>query len=130
MNRNGTMVTAKCFRCYGSATGDTFEEASSLIDHAVGLSRGIPCGDNYNAVQEIVDENEINDTVDDGKTTQLGTITTETTTGTNQTSSTSSSPTSTVTTTGTNQTPDITDTSLENSTIDDLTDESSTPEDN
>lgn len=61
---NVTLVTAKCFRCYGSATGGTFEEASLLIDHSVGLSRGIPCGDNYNAVQEIK-ENTIPTKTDD-----------------------------------------------------------------
>lgn len=49
------LATAKCDRCGGSATGSTFDDAKSLIDHAVGLSRGIPCGDNYNAVIEIKD---------------------------------------------------------------------------
>jgi len=47
------MTQAKCFKCGGSATADTFEQAKNLINHAVGLSRGIKCGDNYNAVQEI-----------------------------------------------------------------------------
>lgn len=67
------MVTAKCFRCYGSATGDTFEEASSLIDHGVGLSRGIPCGDDYKAVQEIKE----NDTTDDTSFRKVESIPTE-----------------------------------------------------
>ncbi len=47
------MVQAKCMRCLGSAIGDTFEEASDKINHAVGLSRGKPCGDNYGRVVEI-----------------------------------------------------------------------------
>ncbi len=49
------MITAKCIKCGGSATGDTFEEASGKINHAVGLSRGIKCGDNYNMVCQIDD---------------------------------------------------------------------------
>ena len=49
------VVTAKCTRCGGSAIGSTFTEASSKINHAVGLSRGIKCGDNWNKVQEIKD---------------------------------------------------------------------------
>ena len=44
------MVTAKCTRCLGSATGKTFDEASAAINHAVGISRSIPCGDNYGCV--------------------------------------------------------------------------------
>jgi len=48
------MTTAKCQRCGASATGGTLEEATLLLNHAVGLSRGIPCGDNYNCVEEIV----------------------------------------------------------------------------
>jgi hypothetical protein len=47
------MVTAKCNRCLGSGTGSTFEEASSKIDHAVGRSRGINCGDNSTKVIEV-----------------------------------------------------------------------------
>ena len=47
------MVEAKCQKCGGSATGSTFTEASAKINHAVGLSRGIKCGDNYGMVQEI-----------------------------------------------------------------------------
>ena len=47
------MVTAKCIKCGGSAIADTFEKARKLINHAVALSRGIKCGDNYNMVQEI-----------------------------------------------------------------------------
>lgn len=49
------MIIAKCSQCGGKAQGDTFEEASSKINHAVGLSRGIKCGDNYNMVCEIKD---------------------------------------------------------------------------
>ena len=50
------MITAKCNRCLGSAIGSTFTEASAKINHAVGLSRGIKCGDNYNKVIEIKDK--------------------------------------------------------------------------
>ena len=49
------MTTAKCSQCGGSAIADTYDEARQLINHAVGLSRGIKCGDNYNLVQEIKD---------------------------------------------------------------------------
>ena len=47
------MITAKCDKCGGTALGDTFQEASAKINHAVGLSRGIKCGDNYNQVCEL-----------------------------------------------------------------------------
>ncbi len=47
------MALAKCIRCGASATAGTFEGARLLINHAAGLSRGIPCGDNYNCVEEI-----------------------------------------------------------------------------
>jgi len=49
------MITAKCSKCGGSAIGSTFENASSKINHAVGLSRGIKCGDNYNMVCQVED---------------------------------------------------------------------------
>lgn len=32
------------------------ELARSIMNHAVGLSRGIKCGDNYNCIEEIVDK--------------------------------------------------------------------------
>ncbi len=44
------MANAKCTRCGGTASGKTFPEAANKIDHAVGLSRGIPCGASYGAV--------------------------------------------------------------------------------
>ncbi len=47
------MSKAKCTRCGGIAEGKTFEEASSKIDHAVGLSRGRPCGNNYGCVIQV-----------------------------------------------------------------------------
>jgi len=47
------MVIANCHKCGATAHGETFEEASSKIDHAIGLSRGIKCGDNYNQVHEV-----------------------------------------------------------------------------
>lgn len=31
------------------------ELARSIMNHAVGLSRGIKCGDNYNCIEEIID---------------------------------------------------------------------------
>ena len=49
------MITAKCNKCGGTALGNTFEIASSKINHAVGLSRGIKCGNNYNMVHQIED---------------------------------------------------------------------------
>lgn len=49
------MITAKCNKCGGTALGNTFEEASQKINHAVGLSRGIKCGANYNMVYQIED---------------------------------------------------------------------------
>ena len=35
------------------SSGNDFADARSKINHAVGLSRGIHCGDNYNQVYEI-----------------------------------------------------------------------------
>lgn len=52
------LVTAKCNRCLGSATGKSFDEASANIDHAVGLTRSIPCGANYNFVVEVKSDNK------------------------------------------------------------------------
>ena len=46
------MVKAKCFKCGASAIDDTFEQARQKLDHSVGLSRGIKCGDNYGKVKE------------------------------------------------------------------------------
>jgi hypothetical protein len=53
------MVQAKCQRCLGFAEGTTFEEASNKINHAIGLSRGKPCGANFNKVIEIKTESSI-----------------------------------------------------------------------
>jgi len=50
------MIKAKCTKCGGSAMATTFEQARKLINHAVGLGRGIKCGDNYNMVKEIKPE--------------------------------------------------------------------------
>jgi len=47
------MVQAKCSKCGGSGVADTFLQARKLINHAIGLSRGIKCGDNHNMVKEI-----------------------------------------------------------------------------
>ncbi len=49
------MIQAKCNKCGGTAFGETFVEASGNINHAVGLSRGIKCGANYNCVCQIED---------------------------------------------------------------------------
>lgn len=32
------------------------EDARDTMNHAVGLSRGIKCGDNYNCIQEIIEK--------------------------------------------------------------------------
>ena len=53
------MAKAKCFHCGASAIGDTFEQARKKLDHAVGLSRGIKCGDSYGRVKEILDSQKI-----------------------------------------------------------------------
>ena len=45
--------TAKCFRCGATAQADTFEQARQRLNHAIGLARGIKCGDSYGAVKEI-----------------------------------------------------------------------------
>lgn len=44
---------AKCFRCGATAQAPTFEQARSKLDHAIGLGRGIPCGDSFGKVKEI-----------------------------------------------------------------------------
>lgn len=49
------MAKAKCFQCGATAQADTFEQARALLNHAIGLARGIKCGDAYGAVQEIKD---------------------------------------------------------------------------
>jgi len=50
------MAKAKCFRCGASAPGKTFEDARKKLDHAIGLSRGIKCGDTYGRVFEVKDK--------------------------------------------------------------------------
>jgi len=50
------MAKAKCRRCGGTATGDTFQDASKKINHAAGLTRGKPCGISYGAVIEIIEQ--------------------------------------------------------------------------
>jgi len=50
------MAKAKCFRCGASAIDDTFEKARNKLNHSVGLSRGIKCGDSYGTVKEIKDK--------------------------------------------------------------------------
>ena len=49
------MINIRCWKCGGKSSGDTINEARSKLNHAVGLSRGIKCGDNYNCIEEIVD---------------------------------------------------------------------------
>lgn len=50
------MTEAKCTRCGATVTGDSLEDARAKMNHAIGLSRGIKCGDNYNCVEEIKKE--------------------------------------------------------------------------
>ena len=52
------MTTANCTNCGATATGTTFTEASAILNHAIGLSRGIMCGDNYNCVVEVKDSSK------------------------------------------------------------------------
>jgi len=49
------LVDIRCYKCGGKASGDTFEDARTKLNHAVGKSRGIKCGDNYNCIEEIKD---------------------------------------------------------------------------
>lgn len=44
---------AKCFRCGAYAQANTFEQARNKLDHAIGLARGIKCGNSYGKVKEI-----------------------------------------------------------------------------
>ena len=53
-----TVITVKCERCLGVATGLTLQEATDKINHAVGLSRGIKCGDNYDRVVQVKKQNK------------------------------------------------------------------------
>jgi len=49
------MVNIRCWKCGGKSSGTSLEDARTKLNHAVGLSRGIPCGDNYNCIEEIKD---------------------------------------------------------------------------
>ena len=49
------MVDIRCYKCGGKSSGDTLEDARSKLNHAVGKSRGIKCGDNYNCIEEVKD---------------------------------------------------------------------------
>lgn len=51
------MAEAKCTRCGATASGATFSEASSKLNHAQGKSRGKPCGASYNRIIEIKTNN-------------------------------------------------------------------------
>ncbi len=70
------LTTAKCNRCGGSATADSFEKAKLLIDHAVGLSRNLPCGDSYNAVVELTENKPKTSSASDKKGESTATKTT------------------------------------------------------
>jgi len=37
------MIKVQCHRCGGKAEGNSFDEASELIDHAIGMSNGKKC---------------------------------------------------------------------------------------
>ena len=63
------MVTAKCNKCGGSAEGKTMQEARDRLNHAIGLSRGIKCGDNYGYVVEIKDKTKKETPVEKPKVT-------------------------------------------------------------
>lgn len=52
------MTNAKCTRCGAFATGNSLEDARNKINHAIGLSRGIPCGDNYNCVVTVANQDD------------------------------------------------------------------------
>jgi len=43
----------RCYKCGAKSTGDNMEDARSKMNHAIGRSRGIKCGDNYNCIEEI-----------------------------------------------------------------------------
>ena len=47
------MINVKCTRCGAKASADSFDNARNLLDHAIGLNRGIPCHNGYNRVVEI-----------------------------------------------------------------------------
>ena len=47
------MSQAKCFKCGATAQADIFEQARKQLNHAIGLGRGIKCGDSYGRVIEI-----------------------------------------------------------------------------
>ena len=49
------MAKAKCFHCGATAIDETFEQARKKLDHSVGLSRGVKCGESYGRVKEIKD---------------------------------------------------------------------------
>ncbi len=46
-------------RCLGTATGDSFDDASEKINHAVGMSRGLPCGKEYGCIVEIKEDKPV-----------------------------------------------------------------------
>ena len=52
------MTNVKCTRCGGTSSGTSFDDASINLNHASGLSRGIPCGSNYNRVVEVKDSSK------------------------------------------------------------------------
>lgn len=72
------MITAKCTRCGATSTGDSFEDARAKMDHAIGLSRGIKCGDNYNCVVEVKDETKKETSVEKPKVETVDKSKTET----------------------------------------------------
>ena len=53
------MAKAKCFHCGATAIDETFEQARKKLDHSVGLSRGVKCGESYGRVKEILDTQKI-----------------------------------------------------------------------
>ena len=53
------MVTANCTRCGATAEGNSFEDARVRLNHAIGRTRGIKCGDNCNCVVEVKKEKSV-----------------------------------------------------------------------
>jgi len=47
------LVDIRCYKCGAKSSGDSMEDARSKMDHSIGRSRGIKCGDNYNCIEEI-----------------------------------------------------------------------------
>lgn len=56
------MINVRCARCGAKASADSFDKARKLVDHAIGLKRGRPCGDDRNRVVEIKSDSKLSTT--------------------------------------------------------------------